>query len=87
MAAAEGGFLQADAGVFDAGNNAVGADADEGDDGGAPAFDFGLEATAAGANFVGGQFIGAGCRAFDDVGNSEFQVEKERFFKRREERG
>ena len=41
VAAAEGGLLEADAGVFDAGDDAVGADADEGDDGGAPAFDFG----------------------------------------------
>ena len=36
MAAAERGLLEADAGVFDAGDDAVGADADEGDDGGAP---------------------------------------------------
>ena len=41
VAAAEGGILEADAGVFDAGDDAVGTDADEGDDGGAPAFDFG----------------------------------------------
>ncbi len=60
VAAAEGGLLEADAGVFDAGDNAVGADADEGDDGGAPAFDFGFESLAAGAKFVVGEFIGAG---------------------------
>src|SRR5580698_4027500 len=57
VAAAEGGLLEADAGVFDVGDDAVGADADEGDDRGAPAFDFGLEALAAGANFVVGEFI------------------------------
>src|SRR6476469_466082 len=60
VAAAEGGLLEADAGVFDAGDDAVGADADKGDDGGAPAFDFDLEALAAGAKFVGGEFIGTG---------------------------
>src|SRR5271167_3368512 len=57
VAAAEGGLLQADAGVFDAGDDAVGPDAQERDDGGAPAFDFRLEAPAAGAKFVGGEFI------------------------------
>ena len=81
VAAAEGGLLEADAGVFDAGDDAVGADADEGDDGGAPAFDFGLEALAAGAKFVVGEFIGAGGGALDDVGDAEFEVEKEGFFK------
>ena len=85
VAAAEGGLLEADAGVFDAGDDAVGADADEGDDGGAPAFDFGLEALAAGAKFVVGEFIGAGGGAFDDVGDAEFEVEKEGFFKGGEE--
>ena len=65
MAAAEGALLEADAGVFDAGDNAVGADADEGDDGGAPAFDFGLEALAAGAKFVVCEFIGSRGGAFD----------------------
>ncbi len=39
VAAAEGGFLKVDTGVFNAGDDAVGADADEGDDGGTPAFD------------------------------------------------
>ena len=81
VAAAEGVLLEADAGVFDAGDDAVGTDADEGDDGGAPAFDFGLEALAAGAKFVVGEFIGAGGGAFDDVGDAEFEVEKEGFFK------
>ena len=59
VAAAEEILLQADAGVFDAGDDAVGADADEGDDGGAPAFDFGFETLATGAKFVVGEFIGA----------------------------
>ena len=77
MAAAEGILLEADAGVFDAGDDAVGTDADEGDDGGAPAFDFGFEALAAGAKFVVGEFIGAGGRAIDDVGDAEFEVEQE----------
>jgi len=71
VAAAEGGLLEADAGVFDAGDDAVGADADEGDDGGAPAIDFGLEALAAGAKPVVGDFSGAGVGAFDDVGDAE----------------
>src|SRR5580698_4388210 len=79
VAAAEGGFLEANAGVFDAGDDAIGADADEGDDGGAPAFDLGLEAPAAGAKFVVGEFIGAGGGALDDVGDAEIEVEKEGF--------
>ena len=81
VAAAEGDLLQADAGVFVAGDNAVGTDADEGDDGGAPAFDFGLEALAAGAKFIVGKFIGTSGRAFDDVGDAELEIEKEGFFK------
>lgn len=85
VAAAEEGFLVADAGVFDAGDDAVGVDADEGDDGWAPAFDFGLEALAAGAKFVIGEFIGAGGGAFDDIGDAEFEIEKEGFFKGGEE--
>jgi hypothetical protein len=85
VAAAEGGLLEADAGVFDAGNDAVGTDADEGDDGGTPAFDFGLEALAAGAKFVVGEFVGAGGGAFDDIGDAEFEVEKEGCFKGGEE--
>jgi len=85
VAAAEGGLLEADAGVFDAGNDAVGTDADEGDDGGAPAFDFGLEALGAGTKFVVCEFIGSGGGAFDDIGYAEFEVEKEGFFKGGEE--
>ena len=81
VAAAEEVLLQADAGVFYAGDDAVGSDADEGDDGGAPAFDFGLEALAAGAKFVVREFIGAGGGALDNVGDAEFEVEKEGFFK------
>ena len=81
VAATEAGLLEADAGVFDAGDDAVGTDADEGDDGGAPAFDFGLETSATGAKFVVSEFIGAGGSAFDDVGDAEFEVEKEGFFK------
>src|ERR1700730_14345009 len=85
VAAAEEVLLEADAGVFYAGDDAVGSDADEGDDGGAPAFDFGFEALAAGAKFVVGEFIGAGGGAFDDVGDAEFEVEKEGFFEGGEE--
>ena len=77
MAAAKGCFLQADAGVFDAGDDAVGSDADKGDDRGAPAFDFGFEALAAGAKFVVGKLIGAGSGAGDEVGDAEMEVEKE----------
>src|SRR5690348_10159166 len=40
VTAAEGGLLKADASVFISGNDAVGTDADEGDDGRAPTFDF-----------------------------------------------
>src|SRR5436190_9653231 len=65
VAAAEGDLLEADAGVFDAGDDAVGTDADKGDNGGAPALDFGLKALAAGAKFVVGKFIGAGGSPFD----------------------
>src|ERR1700676_1370158 len=85
VAAAEGGLLEADAGVFDAGDDAVGPDAHKGGDGGAPGFDFGLEALAAGTKFVVGEFIGAGGGALDDVGDAEFEVEKEGFFKGGEE--
>jgi hypothetical protein len=81
VAAAEGLLLEADARVFDTGDYAVGADADEGDDGGAPAFDFGFEALAAGAKFVVGELIGARGSALDDVGDAEFEIEKERSFK------
>ena len=85
VAAAEGGLLEADAGVFDAGNDAVGTDADKSDDGRSPAFDFGLEALGACAKFFVCEFIGAGGGAFDDIGDAEFEVEKEGFFKGGEE--
>ena len=85
VAAAEEGLLEADAGVFDAGHDPVGMDADEGDNGWAPAFDFGLEAPAAGAKLVIGEFIGAGGGAFDDVSDAEFEVEKQGILKGREE--
>jgi hypothetical protein len=85
VAAAEGGLLEADSGVFDAGNDAVGTDADEGDDGGAPAFDFGLESQASGAKLVVCELISAGGGAFDDIGDAEFEVEKKGFFKGGEE--
>src|SRR5580700_2763253 len=85
MAAAEEVLLEADAGIFYAGDDAVGSDADEGDDGGAPAFDLGFEALAPGAKFSVGQLIGAGGGAFDDVGDAEFEVEKEGSFEGGEE--
>ncbi len=81
LTAAEEGLLEADAGVFDAGDDPVGVDADEGDNGWAPAFDFGLEALAAGTKLVVGEFIGAGGGAFDDVGDAEPEVEKKRSLK------
>ncbi len=80
-AAAEKGLLQADAGVFDTGDDAVGVNADKGDDGRAPATDFAAEAPGAGAKFVVGEFIRAGGSAFDDVGDAELEVKKKRFFK------
>ncbi len=85
MAAAEGVLLEADAGVFDAGDYAIWSDADEGDDGGAPAFDFGFEALATGAKLVVGEFIGARGSALHDVGDAEFEVEKKGLFKGGEE--
>jgi len=85
VAAAEELLLEADAGVFNAGNDAVGADADEGDDGGAPAFDFGFKALGAGVKFLVGQFVGAGGGAGDDVGDAKFEVEKQVTFEGREE--
>src|SRR5271156_1177588 len=51
VAAAEEVLLETDASIFYAGDDAVGSDADEGDDGGSPAFDFGFETLAAGAKF------------------------------------
>jgi len=85
VAAAEEGFLEADACVFDAGDDAVGVNADEGDDGRSPAFYFGFETSAAGAEFVVGEFIGAGGGAADDVGDAEPEVEKKGFFEGGEE--
>jgi len=73
VTAAEQLLLKADAGVFIPGDDAVGANADKGDDRGAPAFDFGCETLAAGAKFFAGQFIGARRGAFDDVGDAKFQ--------------
>jgi len=81
VAAAETGLLPADARVFDAGDHAVGLNADKGDDSWAPAPDFGLKAPAAGAKFVVGEFIGAGGSPFDDVGDAVPQVEKKRRLK------
>ena len=75
VAAAEGDLLQADAGVFVAGDNAVWTNADEGDDGGAPTFDFGFKALTAGAKFADRKFIGASGGAFDDVSDAKFEVE------------
>jgi hypothetical protein len=82
VAASEEGFLEADVCVFDAGDDAIGMNADEGDDGRAPAADFGFEAPAAGAEFVVGEFIGTDGGALDDVGDAEAEVEKERTFER-----
>jgi hypothetical protein len=47
VTAAEWVLLEADAGGSDAGDDAVRAEADEGDDRGPPAFDLGFEAPAA----------------------------------------
>ena len=85
VAVAEKGLLEADAGVFDTGDDAVGVNADKGDDGRAPASDFGLETPAAGAKFVVAEFIRAGGGAFDDVGDAELEVKKKGFFKGGEE--
>jgi len=79
VAVAEKVLLEADAGVFDTGDDAVGVNADKGDDGRAPASDFGLEAPAAGAKFVVGQFIRAGRGALDDVCDAQLEVKKQGF--------
>jgi hypothetical protein len=84
-AAAEERFLETDVGVFVARDDPVGVDADEGDDGWPPAFDFDFKAQAAGAKLVVGKLIGAGRGAIDDVGNAEFKIEKKGFIKGREE--
>lgn len=75
VAAAKRGLLEADAGVFDSREDPVGPDADERDDGGAPAFDFGRETFTPRAKFVVGQFIGPDGRAFHHVCDAEFEVE------------
>ena len=77
VAAAEEIFLQADAGIFDAGDDAVVAQAYKSDDGRPIAFHFGFESLAAGAKLVIGQLIGASGRAFDDVGDAKVQIEQE----------
>jgi hypothetical protein len=81
VAAAEKGLLEANAGVFDTRDNAVGMNANKGDDRRPPASDFGLEAPAAGAKFVVGEFIRAGGGALDDIGDAEPEVEKKRSLK------
>jgi hypothetical protein len=85
VAAAKRGLLEADASVFDTGDDAVGVNADKRDDGRAPASDFGLEAPTACAKFVVRQFIRAGGGALDDVGDAVAEVEKKRSLKRGEE--
>ena len=85
VAVAEKGVLKADAGVFEAGDDAVGVNADKGDDGRAPASDFGLEAPATGAKFVVGEFIRAGGGTLDNVGDAELEVKKKGGFKGGEE--
>ena len=84
-ASAEAGLLEADAGVFDAGDDAVGMDADECDNRRPPALNLCLEAMPSVAKFVVGEFIGASGRAFDDVRDPEPQVKKERSLKRGKE--
>jgi hypothetical protein len=85
VASAKGSRLEAYASVSDSGDDTVWPDADESDDGGAPAFDFGFENLAAGAKLVAGEFIGAGSRAVDNVGDAQLEVEKQGFFKGRKD--
>lgn len=85
MAPAEGSLLEAYASVSDSGDDTVWTNADESDDGGTPAFDFCLEMCATGAKFFVGEFIGASGRAIHDVGDAEFEIEKQGFFKRRKD--
>ena len=75
VTAAEENLLESNAGVFDAGHNAIGTDPDEGDDGGAPTVHFGFEALGSGAKFVVCKFIGTRGCAFDDVCDAEIQIE------------
>jgi hypothetical protein len=77
VAAAEKRLLEADMGIFDTGDDAVGVNANEGGDGRTPASDFGLEAPAARAKFVVGKFIRSSGSALDDVGDAVSEVEKE----------
>lgn len=81
VTATEEWILQADMGIFVARDNAIGMNADKGDHCWTPAFDFGGEALAAGAEFVIGQLVGAGGGAFDDVGNAEVEFKQKRFVK------
>ena len=76
MAAAEELLLEADPGVFYTRDDAVGVNANKGDDGRMPAPDFRQEASAAGAKLVVGEFIGAGSGAIDNIGDAEPEVEK-----------
>ena len=77
VTAAEELVLTADAGILVAGDNAILPDANKGDDGGSPAFDFCFEASAAGSQFVVRELIGAGRCALDDVRDPELEVEEE----------
>jgi hypothetical protein len=78
-------LLQSDASILDSGNDAVRPDADKGNDRRTPTPHLGLKALTAGAQFVGGQFVGAGGGTFDNVRNAELEVEKESILKRRQE--
>ena len=82
VAAAEKFLLKADSRVFVARHDAVRADADEGDHRGSPEFDFRFKAPPAGTKFVVAQFIGAGGRALDNIGDAEVKVQKQGIFKR-----
>jgi len=70
--------LKPDAGVFDTRDDAVGVNANKGDDGRAPASDFDLEALTAGAKLVVGEFVRTGGGAIDDIGDAKLEVEKRR---------
>lgn len=85
MAAAKWFLLQADASVFDAGDNAVRAQAHKGDDGRPPTFDLGFQTLAPGAKFIVRKFIRASCGARDHVGDAESEVEKQCTFEGREQ--
>jgi hypothetical protein len=85
VAAAEEFLLQADAGLFVARDDSVGTKADEGDDGWTSTLDFRGEQSAAGAEFVVAEFIGAGRCPSDDIRDPELKVEQGIAFKRREE--